>query len=442
MEAGMTLDLLCKVVDNYGDAGVVLRLARALSELPDPPALRVVTDGPETFRALGLPIDPALPVQPFGVLERARLYAWRCASPGAVPRNGGVTAEAPAAGAAAGGAPHPDFVRERPRVVIECFACGRPPWLDELLFDSTDPEPRLVVNLEHLTAEPWAVELHRMNSATRSGLVQKRIFMPGFADGTGSLVLDRSFRAALALWRPLREAASRATPGPRRDDALAALSAARADLSRRAGVALPHGASADFWVPVFSYERDYRDMAADLTAFARESGRAVNVLAAPGRSGAQVERAFGRGLEGVRLVPLPFLPQETWDELVLASDFPIVRGEDSWARASLSGEPFLWHAYLQEGAHQQVKVRAFLDALRPFVEAAPPGAAAFSALERLYLAFNGRLADSPESGGAEGLLPALRSLEALRPGFRAFADSLAARGDLAAHLMTFLREIV
>jgi len=70
------------------------------------------------------------------------------------------------------------------------------------------------------------------------------------------------------------------------------------------------------------------------------------------------------------------------------------------------------------------------------------GAAAFAALEKLYLAFNERFADSPEAGGAEGLIPVLRSLDALRPGFAAFADSLASRGDLAAHLMTFLREIV
>jgi len=424
----MTLDILCKVVDNYGDAGVVLRLARALSELSEPPRLRVVTDGPEAFRALGLPVDPALDAQPFGAFPEARLYAWR----GAAPESA---------------APHADFVRERPRVVVECFACGRPPWLDALLFDTADPERRLVVNLEHLSAEPWAVELHRMQSATRSGLVKKRIFMPGFADGTGGLVIDRSFRAALEKWRALRDAAARGAPG-----ACAALSAARADLARRAGIELPPGAEAGFWVPIFSYEHEYRDMAADLSAFARESGRAVCVLAAPGRSGDSARRAFGLGPEGVNLVPLPFLPQEIWDEFLLAADFPIVRGEDSWARAALGGEPFLWHAYLQEGAHQQVKVRAFLDALRPFVAGSGPrapggggamrGAAAFAALEKLYLAFNERFADSPEAGGAEGLIPVLRSLDALRPGFAAFADSLASRGDLAAHLMTFLREIV
>src|SRR5512145_3134569 len=40
----VTIDILCKVVDNYGDIGVAWRLARALSELPDPPALRLVVD--------------------------------------------------------------------------------------------------------------------------------------------------------------------------------------------------------------------------------------------------------------------------------------------------------------------------------------------------------------------------------------------------------------
>ncbi|MBN1242210.1 MAG: elongation factor P maturation arginine rhamnosyltransferase EarP [Spirochaetales bacterium] len=429
----MTIDILCKVVDNYGDAGVVLRLARALSELPDPPRLRVVTDGPEAFRALGLTVDAALPVQPFGTLPEARLYAWG----GAAPESATTASAAPASAPSGSAPPHPDFVRERPRIVLECFACGRPPWLDGLLFDATDQDPRLVVNLEHLSAEPWTVELHRMLSATRSGLVRKRIFMPGFADGTGGLVIDRSFREALGKWRPLRDAAALGTPGARE-----ALAAARADLARRAGIALPPGTETALWVPLFSYEHDYRDMAADFSAFARENGRDVCVLAAPGRSTGSVRRAFAGCPEGVRFVPLPFLPQETWDELVLAGDFPIVRGEDSWARAALGGAPFLWHAYLQDGAHQQVKVRAFLDTLEPFALATPGGKAFFPALATLYLAFNERFADSPEAGGAEGLLPVLRSLDALRPAFRALADSLSARGDLAAHLMTFLGEIV
>ena len=38
-EARVTVDILCKVVDNYGDIGVVYRLAKALSALD--PALKI-----------------------------------------------------------------------------------------------------------------------------------------------------------------------------------------------------------------------------------------------------------------------------------------------------------------------------------------------------------------------------------------------------------------
>ena len=55
----MDIDILCRVVDNFGDIGVVYRLARALSELPDPPRLRLVVDGLASFAALDPAIDPS-----------------------------------------------------------------------------------------------------------------------------------------------------------------------------------------------------------------------------------------------------------------------------------------------------------------------------------------------------------------------------------------------
>ena len=45
----MTIDILCKVVDNYGDIGLVYRLARALSELEAGPSLRLIVDDLHAF---------------------------------------------------------------------------------------------------------------------------------------------------------------------------------------------------------------------------------------------------------------------------------------------------------------------------------------------------------------------------------------------------------
>jgi uncharacterized repeat protein (TIGR03837 family) len=72
------------------------------------------------------------------------------------------------------------------------------------------------------------------------------------------------------------------------------------------------------------------------------------------------------------LLPLPFLPQDRYDELLWACDLNFVRGEDSFVRAQWAAKPFVWQIYPQaEGAHL-AKLEAFLAmhpagaALRPF----------------------------------------------------------------------------
>jgi len=170
------------------------------------------------------------------------------------------------------------------------------------------------------------------------------------------------------------------------------------------------------------------------------AGKPILVLAAAGKSSPCLASAWSAAGKPFPLVSLSFLPQEGWDEILLTSDFSIVRGEDSWARAALSGRPFLWQAYPQEGRGHMVKVAAFLDRLRPYF--APESSAALSALEELYLSFNDRERDGPEETGLESLLPVLSRRSELLPAFTAFSDSLAGRTDLASGLVTFLREIV
>jgi uncharacterized repeat protein (TIGR03837 family) len=171
----MTIDLLCRVVDNYGDIGVVFRLARALSELERAPRLRLIVDDLGAFNKLLPEVDPLLPAQSVRGWE---LFAWS--------GHGGL--EYGPIRASYGSVP--------PTVVLECFACGRPDWLEAILFDD-DRAVKTIVNLEYLTAEDYAEEFHRIPSLTRSDRVKKHMFLPGFTAGTGGLILDRSYLRAL-----------------------------------------------------------------------------------------------------------------------------------------------------------------------------------------------------------------------------------------------------
>ncbi|GAB1457570.1 hypothetical protein MASR2M48_28780 [Spirochaetota bacterium] len=172
----MTLDILCKVVDNFGDIGVAFRLSRALSSLAEAPSIRLIVDRLDAFAALEPAINPSLAIQ--------KLHGWTVLS----------------------WWPPKDFLadyetlycNDPPRIIIECFACGRPDWLEDMLFSSGDPRIKTIINLEYLSAEDYAEEFHKMPSLTRSRAVKKHLFMPGFTPGTGGFILDEPFMSLRA----------------------------------------------------------------------------------------------------------------------------------------------------------------------------------------------------------------------------------------------------
>ncbi len=394
---GVTIDILCKVVDNYGDIGVAWRLARALTELPEAPRARLVVDDLGSFAAILPGIDPSSAYQ---IAKGIEVLAWR----------------APLAPEAR------SSYRERPpRAIVECFACGRPEWLEAMLFAEASPGApgAMILDLEHLTAESYARELHLAPSLTRSSSVRKAMFMPGFEEGTGGLVMDRDFKRVL----------ERASAEPGRTELR------REILATIAGAA-PVDAAARFWVPVFSYERDYSRIVADLAA-APAPRAGLLALAAAGKSQACFMAAWEKAGRPFPVIALPFLPQEDWDRILAASDFSIVRGEDSWARAALAGKPFLWQAYPQAERYHLVKVEAFLCLLERHLRPAD-----FGALAQAYRAFNDRDLDEPATDGEDRLGPLLEAYEAASAGFAALGASLAARENLASALLTFFRETV
>ncbi|HTX74249.1 MAG TPA: elongation factor P maturation arginine rhamnosyltransferase EarP, partial [Rectinemataceae bacterium] len=166
-----TIDLLCKVVDNFGDIGVVFRLARALHSVAPALRLRLVVDDLHAFSRVCPGIDPSLDIQSFSDWTVLR---W------SIPWHG--LASAP------------------PDVLVESFACGRPEWYERALSSIEAPRPRLIIDLEHLTAESYAEDMHLLDSLTALPLASKCLFFPGFSAKTGGLILDPSFMEARKLY--------------------------------------------------------------------------------------------------------------------------------------------------------------------------------------------------------------------------------------------------
>lgn len=159
-------DLFCRVVDNFGDAGVCWRLAHDLAS---------------RGHRVRLWIDDAAPL------------AWM--APGATAGAfRGLTVQA--FDAAADVAP-----AEVGDVVVEAFACDPPPAFVGAMAERAAAVGAAPVwlNLEYLSAEDWVDRVHGLPSPQRNGLT-KWFFHPGFSTATGGLPREPGLLAERAAF--------------------------------------------------------------------------------------------------------------------------------------------------------------------------------------------------------------------------------------------------
>jgi uncharacterized repeat protein (TIGR03837 family) len=358
-------DVFCRVVDNFGDAGVSWRLARQLAAehgadvtlwLDELAALARIAPG----------VDP----------HRAR------------QRASGVNVRR-------WSEPFPDTAP--PDVVVEAFGCGLPEAYVAALAAAERPPTWFV--LEYLSAEPWVGATHGLASPhPRLGL-RRQFWFPGFIPETGGLLRERGlFAARDAFW---------ADP------------AARARLWASLGVAQPQPAA--IRISLFCYPNpalpDLLDAWADGDVpilCVVPDGVATGALDA--WSGGRVPHAGGPGLDRgrLRLHAVPFVSQDDYDRVLWACDVNFVRGEDSAVRGQWAARPFAWHVYPQADAVHLGKLRAFLD--RYSADLAPQPA---RAVRRFMQAWNG----DPD---AAGIAPAWLDFLAARPHLDKHASGWAA----------------
>lgn len=301
------ITILCKVVDNYGDIGVVYRLARSLSEIDKDLKIKIIIDNLFAFSSINKNINPELSIQ---YINNWKILNWNSRE---------ICKE--------------EFLKNPPSIILECFQCGRPDWLEEILFAPNYNTPCQIINIDYLTAEPYAEDFHLLKSGTRSLYIKKINFMPGFTNKTGGLILDNTFINNL-----------------------------NANFNKRNKI------NEEFSILIFSYERDFYQLFIALNQFQQNKrlsnpNFSVKVYAANGKSQKYVLDAWEKTQKIVNLIKLPFLQQEEWDELLTKMNFLFIRGEDSLSRAVLCGVPFVWHAYIQDENYHLVKVNALLDLL-------------------------------------------------------------------------------
>ncbi|HNQ91606.1 MAG TPA: elongation factor P maturation arginine rhamnosyltransferase EarP [Alphaproteobacteria bacterium] len=148
-----SVDIFCKVIDHYGDAGVCWRLARQMA-VDDGKKVRLFIDDVETLRRIVPEPDKRVEIVRWG---RDLVY---------------------------GGAAD---------LVIEAFACDLPDQVLEVM--GRQPEAPVWVDLEYLTAEEWPLSCHAVPSVHPSTGLKKTLFFPGFDVKTGGLIRENDLIA-------------------------------------------------------------------------------------------------------------------------------------------------------------------------------------------------------------------------------------------------------
>lgn len=318
-------DLFCRVVDNYGDAGVCWRIARMLAAEHRLP-VRLWIDRPQTLQALLPGFDAAAEVQR---IEGVTVCDWSRL------------------------APQPQAAV----VVIEAFGCGLPE--DYVAAMAAMPRPPQWIVLEYLSAEDWVDGHHGLASPHPRLPLQRWFFFPGFGGGTGGLPREHDLLArrdafdAAAFWQEL-------------------------------GFAPPQPGSVT--ASVFAYADAPLPALIDACAAADEPTLLVlpeGALAAAARrhvATGEVVKSLRQGALELRW--LPFLPQRRYDELLWACDCNFVRGEDSFVRAQWAAKPLVWQPYRQQDNAHAGKLAAF--ASRYAAGMAADAAAAWGELQRCW----------------------------------------------------------
>lgn len=341
-------DLLCKVIDNYGDAAVGWRLAR---QLVAEHGLDVTLwlDDLATLACLQPAVDVSRDEQ---CLDGVCLRRWLPGEP--LPLDG--------------------------EVIVELFACELPP--DTVQRLAQRQRPPVWFNLEYLSAEDWVEGCHAQVSIHPATGLKKRFFFPGFTPSTGGLLREQDWRLRFTLTAAERDA-----------------------FLARLGVPRAVGAT---YLSLFTYaDAPVQALLQALSAMPQPvtcllaAGAATQAAAShlgwPLKAGQVLQR------DALTVVALPFLPQDDYDRLLACCDLNIVRGEDSFLRAQWAGKPLIWNIYPQEDGAHAVKLAAFL---RRYLAGWPPELAA--ALQTLNRDWNTGQVSPSDLQAVIGQLPQAR----------------------------------
>ncbi len=359
------INIFCDVIDNFGDAGVCLRLGRDLCNKKE--QVNLFCNDLETIKKIIKKDDTKN--------QSLNISLW--------PKKG-------------------DNV-ELKHTVIQAFSVRLP----DYIYSNIKKNKALVINLEYLTAEPFADDCHKLPSYSDG--IESYFFFPGFTSSTGGLVIENTFL------QKIKE----------KSEFLNNKSKYKNNIK-------------DSYVTLFSYENSkIPHLLKNLTNLAKNQNSSLTVIVFEGKPLNNINNLLNLNLsvgDTYRLNNLiikvsPMVDQDEYDSLLIGSYINLVRGEDSIVRAMLTGNPFLWHIYPQEENAHIEKINALFDRMDEFCT----DKKSVEILRQLTLSYNGA-SDYIVDFDISSFIEKWKHLS------EEWRDHLLSLGSLTDNLLAFIRE--
>ena len=382
-----TLDIFCEIIDNYGDIGVVYRVAKELQKsFENRVKIRVFLNRIDEFMKINSNVKDIGFQEIDGIVYVTFQYLKE----------------------------NIDKFKTSD-VIIEAFGCNIPEEYMEKAYEGST----LMINLEYLSAEDWIEDFHLQSSPLGKGKLKKYFFMPGFTEKSGGVIADSNYINRMEKVNSNRKEYEKKY-----------LSMIENIDSKLVGT-------------VFSYEKNFEPLFRDL----KEIDRDVVLLALGEKTQNSIQEflkknsveVFGNCIKygKIEVVFYDFLNQEEYEELINTVDFNFVRGEDSFIRAVLTGKPYLWHIYCQDEFVHMDKLEGFLD---KFIRVIPDKDSEFTEnIIKLFKDYNFRRENNLEIG-KENYLYFFNNLDRVEKNNMIFRDFLIQKCNLINKLKYFIEK--
>lgn len=310
-------DIFCQVIDNFGDIGVVYRLGNELKKELNKNGkqceIRIILDRTEELTKLNKKIKN----MDFQVINGISFLTYEyleSLKSSFVPSN----------------------------IIIEAFGCYIPQWYLDIAYNSSS----LLINLEYLSSEDWALDFHLNESLIGAKKLKKFFFIPGLNPNSGGVLID-TIKSNNEIYS-LEYFNNSLTSDFLKDKTVGTIFSYEHNFTNLINTLLDHNKN---YILLILGEKSQESFLYTLKeSFNNKENELENLV-----SGNIFE------LNNIFTIFLPFFSQEEYDKLVKLVDFNFVRGEDSFVRGVLSSKPFLWEAYCQDEFVHLDKVKGFLN---------------------------------------------------------------------------------